>query len=286
MMKKRRITNIDVSYLINKSIDIRESIVETCIEKGGHPASSLSCVEILVALYYSNILNIYPDYPNNPHRDIFILSKGHAATILYIVLSDKGFFPKEWINKYYRAGDCRLGGHPDKKIPGVEISTGALGHGLGVAVGMSIAAKMDNKENYHFVLMGDAECTEGSVWEAAMSASYHQLSNLVGLIDLNEIGGSDFTENYSDINNMEEKWAAFGWNVFSCDGHNINDLVSILEKIINNQSNKPSVIVAKTIKGKGVSFLENHPLGHVMQINSESEKESARRDIKELRQNV
>ena len=149
-------SNQSLQYLIEKTIEIRKDVVEISISIGGHAAASLSCIEIMVLLYYSGVMNISPNNINKDNRDRFIHSKGHAENVLYSILSDRGFFPREWINKYYRKGDCRLGGHPDKNIPGVEVTTGALGHGLGMAIGTALAAKMDSKKHLHFVLMGDA----------------------------------------------------------------------------------------------------------------------------------
>ena len=272
-------SNTSLENLISKSSEIRKDVVEISIAKGGHAAASLSCVEIMVTLYYSEVMNISPNNINDDSRDRYIHSKGHAENVLYSVLSDKGFFPREWINKYYRKGDCRLGGHPDKDIPGVEVTTGSLGHGLGMAIGMALAAKMDSKKHLHFVLMGDAECLEGSVWEAALSASFHKLSNIIAIIDRNEIGSSDFTAKYTSLDNLEDKWKSFGWNAISCDGHNINELQSVFNNIIKGKSSKPNIVIANTIKGKGVSFLENNPMGHVMGINTELEILQARKDL-------
>ena len=272
-------SNTSLENLISKSSEIRKDVVEISIAHGGHAAASLSCVEIMVTLYYSEVMNISPNNINDDSRDRYIHSKGHAVNVLYSVLSDRGFFPREWINKYYRKGDCRLGGHPDKDIPGVEVTTGAIGHGLGMAGGMALSAKMDCKKHFHFVLMGDAECTEGSVWEAALSASYHKLSNIIAIIDNNAIGASDFLANYSSLDKLEDKWKSFGWNAVSCDGHNIKDLESIFKSMIKSKSSKPNIVIANTIKGKGVTFLENHPKGHVMGIDTESKISQARKDV-------
>jgi len=149
--------------LKRKANEIRNRVLDMCLCSGGHIASSFSCVEILVALYFGGILNVDPKNPEWEERDRFILSKGHGETVFYAILADIGFFPEEWTQSSYRCGNCFLGGHPDKSIPGVEVTTGALGHGLGIACGLSIAAKMDDKKHFQFVLMGDRECTKGSV---------------------------------------------------------------------------------------------------------------------------
>lgn len=247
---------------------------------GGHIASSFSCVEILVSLYYGNILNIDPSNPDSEDRDRFILSKGHAETVLYAVLADCGFFPAEWIEKYYRKGDCRLGGHPDRIIPGVEITSGALGHGLGIGAGISWAAIKDGKSHLQFVLMGDAECMEGSVWEAAMFAAKHELNNLISIVDRNHIGSLDFTKNYSKLELFAEKWEAFGWDTQIIDGHSFEELINAFQYARSRTSVKPLLIVAETIKGKGVSFMENDPTWHVRAVTEEAQIAQAREELR------
>ena len=281
MKVKSMETNI-MSELSNHARRLRRELTEICISKGGHLSTSLSCVEIFVALFYSELMTFDPQNPKHPDRDRFILSKGHAETILYTVLCDLGFFPRDWIDSHYRSGDCRLGGHPNKAIPGVEVSTGALGHGLGLAAGMALAAKMDSKSRYHFVLMGDAECTEGSVWETAQFAAKHNLSNLVGIVDRNHIGASEFTDKYTGLFDLHSKWEAFCWNTLSCDGHDIQALVSAIKSARNPHLQKPTMIIAKTIKGKGISFMENDPMWHVKQLSTEAEIKRARFELAEV----
>jgi transketolase len=207
--------------------------------------------------------------PKLATRDKFILSKGHGETILYAVLAERGFFPSNWLTTRYRAGDCILGGHVDSKVPGVEVTTGALGHGLGLGCGIALAAKMDRLDTLHYVLMGDAECSEGSIWEAALFAAQHKLGNLVAIIDLNGIGSLDFTKNYIALDSMAEKWRAFGWDVIEVDGHDFNQLVGALSLNRLDLSQKPLAIIAKTIKGKGVSAFENDPVWHVKPVTAE-----------------
>jgi transketolase len=262
-----------------KSKEIRSKILDLAVKNGGHIASSFSCVEILASLYYGKILNYDVNNPGWEDRDRFILSKGHAETVLYVVLSDLGFISKEWLDKHYRRGDCFLGGHPDYKIPGVEITSGALGHGLGIAAGISLGAKMNNKKYFQFVLMGDAECTEGSVWEAALFAAKHKLNNLIAIIDRNNIGSLDFTENYTSLEPLEEKWTSFGWETKVVAGHDPEQLSEVFRYAKERTVRTPLCIVAQTVKGKGISFMENNPVWHVKNLTCEEEIALA---IKEL----
>ena len=202
-----------VEQLQRKAKQLRIATLELCSKYGGHIASSFSCVEILVALYYTGILRYEIQNKSSFERDHFILSKGHAETILYAVLSDIGLIPSKWLDTCYRSGECFLGGHPDQHIPGVEITSGALGHGLGIATGISLAMKMDGKHNTQFVLLGDAELTEGSIWEAALFACKHKLSNLIGVVDKNNISALDFTANFTSLDPLHDKWKSFGWEV-------------------------------------------------------------------------
>jgi transketolase len=234
-----------------------------CIRCGGHLASSFSCLDILVALYQGGWLNMSPGDPAARDRDRFILSKGHAETALYAVLADCGYIPKQWLIDSYRCGQCRLGGHPDHGIAGVEITSGALGHGLGIGAGMAAAAKMDARKHRQVVLMGDAECTEGSVWEAAMFAAHRGLGNLIGIVDHNRIGSLDYTRNYAGLANFADKWRAFGWEVVELDGHDLAQLDDTFRFAWSRRDERPLMIVANTIKGKGISFVENEPIWHV-----------------------
>ncbi len=267
------------TILEDKAVSLRRKIFEMCVRNGGHLASSFSCTEILILLYQGGWLNVSPEEPDHPDRDRFLLSKGHAETGFYAVLADRGFFPEEWLNENYRCGDCRLGGHPDCKIPGVEITSGALGHGLGIGAGLAAAGKMDGKKNRQVVLMGDAECTEGSVWEAALFASQQQLGNLIGIVDHNRIGSLDYTKNYSGLHDFPMKWRAFGWEVLEVDGHDIDQLDDAFEFAWSRNDSRPLMIVAETVKGKGISFVENNPIWHVKGM---SDPEDIRRARKEL----
>ncbi len=252
-------------------MQLRIKILRMCSESGGHIASAFSCVEVMVGLYYGGAIRYDPQRPGWDERDRFILSKGHGEAALYTVLADLGFFPKEWIETRYRRGDCFLGGHPDKRIPGVEITTGALGHGLGIAAGISLAAKMDAKNHLQFVLLGDAECTEGSIWEAALFASKHALNNLIAIIDRNHVSALDFTENFTALEPFADKWKSFGWEVAMVNGHDLQQLVEVFGYVRSRTDVRPFAIVAETVKGKGVSFIENDPTWHTRTLSSDEE---------------
>jgi len=227
--------------------------------KTGHTGGSLSNTDILTALYY-HIMNIDPTNPKAPERDRFIASKGHAVESLWCILADRGFFPKEELATFSQFG-TRLIGHPNNKVPGIEMNTGALGHGLSVSVGMALAAKRDNKSYRVFCLMGDGEQAEGSVWEAAMAGAHYKLDNLVAIIDRNRLQISGSTEDVMGLDPLDEKWRAFGWHVVEADGNDMVELVDVLSAV-PGVSNKPTLILANTVKGKGVSFAEHSPKWH------------------------
>ena len=249
-----------IEFLKNKAIQIRKELLQMIYDaKTGHTGGSLSSVDILVALYYE-IMKIDPKNPKWESRDRFVLSKGHSVEGYYTILADSGFFPKDEL-KYFCKFNSRLIGHPSVKIPGVEMNTGALGHGLSVAVGMALAGKMDKKNYKVYVLMGDGELAEGSIWEGAMAAGHYKLDNLIGIIDRNHLQISGNTENIMSLENLKEKWNSFGWNVLVEDGNNIKKMIDIFKKIPIVKE-KPHLIIANTVKGKGVSFIENDAKWH------------------------
>ena len=236
---------------IERRMDLIQLIYDA---KGGHTGGALSSVDILVSLYYS-VMKIDPINPKWEQRDRFILSKGHSVEGYYTILSDLGFFPKEELKTYGKFG-TRLIGHPTVKVPGIEMNTGALGHGLSVAVGMALAGKMDEKEYKVYALMGDGEQAEGSVWEAAMAGGNYCLDNLIGIIDRNKLQISGNTEQVMKLESLADKWSSFGWEVLAVDGHDMEQLVETFKSIPLKQG-KPHLIIANTIKGKGISFTEN-----------------------------
>ena len=241
-----------------------------------HIGSSFSIVEILVALYFK-ILSVSPKSPEAENRDRFILSKGHGCPALYAVLSLKGFISQSCINGFAVNGGT-LEHHPTRDIKrGIEASTGSLGHGLSIGAGMAIAAKYDKASYRLFVLLSDGEMNEGDVWEAAMFASHHKLDNLVSIVDYNKIQALGRTNEVVNLEPLAQKWSAFGWDVREIDGHNFEEIINTLENIPYGQG-KPVVVIAHTVKGKGVSFMENKLLWHYRFPN----KEEYTKALKEL----
>ena len=240
--------------------------------KAAHLASSLSCIDIL-AILYEKILRINPKKKNNNKRDRFILSKGHAAGALYAVLAHKKFFSLKKLSTY-ACKNSMLEEHPNPKLNGVEAPTGSLGHGLPIGCGMALSAKILNLNFRTFVLLGDGECNEGSVWEAALFASSKKLNNLVVIVDFNGWQGIGKTKSILNLSPFSEKWKSFGWNVRKINGHNHNELFRVLKK----KYNKPTVIVAKTIKGKGISFMEDDNNWHY-RIPNIKEVEKAKKEL-------
>ncbi|MBI2135044.1 transketolase [Candidatus Woesearchaeota archaeon] len=234
----------------------KESIIMTHRAQSGHPGGSLSEADILAALYFYK-LNINPKKPDWNERDRFVLSKGHASPGYYAALALKGFFPKKELENF-RKINSMLQGHPELSTPGVDFAGGSLGQGVPVANGMALAGKLDKKNYKVYVLIGDGEAQEGVVWEASMSAAFYKLDNLVYILDKNQVQQTGFTKNIMDIGNAAEKWKAFDFNVIEIDGHDMEQIINALDKADKNKG-RPTMIVANTIKGKGVSFMElNH----------------------------
>ncbi len=227
--------------------------------KSSHVGSSLSIAEILAVLY-GRILHVSPDSMSDPLRDRFLMSKGHACAGLYAVLAETGFFPVEWLKSFYGDGD-RLPGHATQGIPGVEVSTGSLGHGLPIASGMAFAGKNDSPPFRVFALLSDGECDEGSTWEAALFAGHHRLDNLIAVVDYNKIQSLGYVKDVLNLEPFADKWRAFNWNVREVDGHDLSALDSALSAV-PFETGKPSCIIAHTVKGKGVSFMEDKLLWH------------------------
>ncbi len=249
------------SELAAKAKYIRRRAFEVVLNAGkGHLGGSLSSTELLVALYYGGVLRFDPSKPNRPDRDRFIMSKGHANNTLYVILADLGLIKESDLNAYTRDGSL-LGGHCDRVVPGIEITTGSLGHGLGVAAGMALGAKLNGETYRIYVIIGDGESQEGSVWEAAMFAAQHKLSNLVAITDCNRLGSEEFTENNAGLEPLAGKWRAFGWEVTTIqDGHSMEQVLHALQNL--EPAGKPQMLIAYTIKGKGISSLENTPQAH------------------------
>lgn len=255
-----------------KANEIRMRALRMIFEsKTGHLGGTMSMADILVALYYYK-MNIDPQHPEKPDRDRFVLSKGHSVETLYCVLADKGFFSKEELEGYSGFGS-RLFGHPTVKVPGVEVCSGALGHGEPVAVGMAIGAKKSNLDSKVYFIMGDGEQAEGSVWEAAMAGANYKLDNLVGILDRNMLQITGCTEDVMALECLADKWKAFGWSVREIDGNDMSQVVAALDAV-PFEKNKPSLILAHTVKGKDICFAENICKWHHGVPNEEQYKEA------------
>lgn len=237
----------------------RHGVEMTHLSGGSHIASILSVADI-IAVLYSDVLRFDPKNPKMADRDRFILSKGHAGAAIYAALSESGFFDREILKTHYQNGSILSGHVSHKGVPGVEFSTGSLGHGLPVAVGMAKAAKMDGKEHRVYAVLGDGECDEGPVWEAALVANHYGLNNLTAIVDHNKMQSLDFCENTIKLSPFGEKWKAFGWNTIQVNGHDHDALRQAFAEA--KTSDKPTVIIADTVKGKGISFMEFDILWH------------------------
>ncbi|MCL4337734.1 MAG: transketolase [Candidatus Thermoplasmatota archaeon] len=263
--------------LKNIATSIRRKIIEMVYSaKSGHPGGSLSIADILAVLYFKE-LNIDPLDPSNPDRDRLVLSKGHASPGLYAALSIRGFFPESLLTGF-RKLNSKLEGHVHRGVPGVEASTGSLGQGLGIGVGMALAGKLDSK-NYHvFVIVGDGEMEEGSIWEALMAGAKYKLNNLIVILDKNGVQLDGFTKDIMPIGSVRDMVSSFGWDVIEIDGHNFEEIISAVKKA-KKSKDKPTFIIANTIKGKGVSYMENNPKYHGSPPASQEEYEQALREI-------
>ncbi|MDW7656701.1 MAG: transketolase [Bacillota bacterium] len=259
---------------------IRSNIVTAIYYGGsGHPGGSLSCVEILTALYF-HVMNIDPENPGLPDRDRFILSKAHAAPALYATLTERGYFPKEWL-KTFSHDDSRLQKHIDMHlVPGVDVSGGSLGQGLSIGVGMALAARIDQSERRIFVCLGDGELDEGQNWEAAMSAAHYKLNRLTAIVDRNCLQVDGTTDCVMNLEPLEDKWRSFGFHTLKVDGHDVGRMITALDQA-RQYTEVPTVILAQTVKGKGISFIENRVEWHAGSLT----KEQADLALAELREN-
>jgi len=252
----------DIKYLEEKAHEIRTEMLNACIATGtGHLTSSLSCVDILVALYHGEIMLHYPYDPDDKSRDRFILSKAHASPALYAVLADCGYFKKNKLLKTAKK-DGIFGIHTQMDVPGIEITAGALGHGFGISVGMALTAKRDRKGHLVFSLLSDGECYEGSIWESAMFAANNNLNNLTAIIDRNYLCATDFTEDFAPLEPLRDKWLSFGWIVEEIDGNNMSEIINSLKHVRSRRHSRPKVIIAKTVKGAGIDYICDSPLWH------------------------
>ena len=258
-------TTKELTLLAEKN---RKRLVEVVYRaKAGHIGGDLSCLNVMTALYFDIMKNLNPQEPKAKDRDRFVLSKGHCVEALYVTLEAKGFLKPEVLDTLGQFGSI-LSGHPTIEVPGIEVNSGALGHGLSIGTGMAIAAKMDKKSWKTYVLMGDGEQGEGSIYEAAMAAHKYQLDNLVAIIDRNHLQISGDTEDVMPIDSIRERWSAFGWDVVSMNGDSMEDILKTLHAI-DYTNKKPHLIISKTTKGKGVSFMEGIAKWHHGVLNEE-----------------
>ncbi|MBI4333164.1 MAG: transketolase [Chloroflexi bacterium] len=269
---------MDTDQLTAMARTVRNHVLEMVAgARKGHIGGAFSATDILVSLYFGGILRVDPKNPSWGDRDRFILSKGHSCVALYAILAERGFFPASELDSFCQNGS-RLGGHPDRRIPGVEADTGSLGHGLGIGAGLALSARIGRQNYKTVVLLGDGECYEGSVWEAAMFAGHHQLSNLVAIVDRNCQCVTDFTEDCNRLEPFADKWRAFNWDVREVDGHSFEQLVGAFKDFGSRGSGKPLSIIANTVKGKGVTFMERTLVWH-HSVPSSKNLEEARRQL-------
>ena len=259
-MNRFTFTEKDVRRLEAQAVQIRQDILNMIhTAKAGHPGGSLSAVEMVTALYF-HVLNIDPQNPRWPDRDRFVLSKGHACPVVYACLARRGFFDPAELNTL-RQYHSILQGHPDmNKVPGFDISSGSLGNGLSVGVGMALSARWHKQDYTTYVLLGDGEIQEGMVWEAAMAASHHDLKNLVAIVDCNGVQINGWTNDIMTVEPLADKWRAFGWRVIEVNGHNMKDILTALHTAKTMRC--PTAILMRTVKGKGVAFMEDDPKWH------------------------
>jgi transketolase len=259
-MRGKSASKMTTRELEQKSVVYRKKILQYIFNaRAGHTGGSLSCTDILNVLY-NDIMNVSPQNFSSPDRDRYVQSKGHCVEALYVVLADKGFFPEDDLNTLCRYQSHYIG-HPTKKVHGIEQNTGALGHGLPICVGMALAAKMDEKKFKVFTVLGDGELPEGSNWEAALSAAHYKLDNLCAIVDKNDLQITGPTAEVCNIDPLNEKFESFGWAVREVNGNNISELRAALNEL-PFEKGKPSLLIAHTTKGKGVSFMENNIVWH------------------------
>ena len=261
------VKEVNLNSLKDKALQFRREILETLNAAGsGHPGGSLSAVEIFISLYFYKLKHD-PKNPNWEDRDRVIMSKGHASPVVYVTLANAGYFPKEELKTFRKFGS-RLQGHVHHKVPGVEFNTGSLGHGLSVANGIALAGRMQNRNFKTYCILGDGEIQEGSIWEAAMTSSHYKLNNVCAIVDYNKVQENGPTNQIKNLEPLADKWKSFGWNVIPVDGNKFEELIPALDQF-EKIKDQPTVILANTVKGKGVSFMENQAGWHGKAPNKE-----------------
>jgi transketolase len=270
-----------IAQLETKAKRVRRLILDMVYEaNSGHIGGSLGATDLLVALYY-HLMRHKPEDPTWPERDRFILSKGHCTPVIYGVLADCGYFPEEDLKRFRRPGS-HLQGHPyHPKTPGVEASTGTLGLGLSTGLGMALGAKLRGEKQYYYVLCGDGEIQEGQIWEAAMFGNKYKLDNVIAFVDRNYMQTDGYSENIMPMDPLLPKWQAFGWEAFQIDGHDFEEIVNTVN-CAKKRSGKPTMIITRTVKGKGVPFMEDDPIWHALPPS----REQYERSIQELENGV
>ncbi len=259
--------SVDMKDFKQKALSFRKEILEILNSAGsGHPGGSLSAVEIMISLYFYK-MNHRPQDPHWNDRDRLIISKGHVTPVVYVTLANAGYFPKEELKTFRKFGS-RLQGHVHFKVPGVEFNTGSLGHGLSVANGIALGARMLNKKFNTYCLLGDGELQEGSVWEAAMMASHHNIDHICAIVDYNKVQENGPVNDIKNLEPLAEKWRSFGWHTLEVDGHDFKSLIPALDEF-DAIKQKPTVIIAHTVKGKGISFMEGKAAWHGKAPNKE-----------------
>lgn len=267
-----------------KSYDLRKDVIDMIIEgKGGHIGGDMSVIDILISLYFKQ-MNISPDNMDDPDRDRFVMSKGHSVEALYAVLAAKGFFPVAQVIKEFSKFGSKFIGHPNNKLPGIEMNSGSLGHGLPVCVGMALAGKMNHQDYRVYTVMGDGELAEGSVWEGVMAGSHYKLDNLCAVVDRNRLQISGSTEEVMSHDSQEVRWAGFGWHVISIDGNDMGELDAAFTEA-KTIKGKPTVVIANTIKGCGSAVMENKANWH-HKVPSSEEYAQIMQDFKERKEAV
>ena len=262
-MNGSQLTTPDITQLKKTALELRRLALKIIFQAGsGHPGGSFSATDLMTALFFGGILNYDANNPKDPKRDRFLLSKGHASGIYYSVLAKAGYISESDLDSYRKINSERfLSGHAHPKTPGVEIASGSLGQGLSVGHGIAMGTRLDGYDSKVYVILGDGELQEGQIWEAAMSADKFKSNNLVAIVDYNKVAQDNITKDLKDLEPLEDKWNAFNWDVHRIDGHNMEAIMKVLQLPLHPE--KPRVIIADTIKGKGVSFMEGKPPGTV-----------------------
>ena len=261
-MNTSQLTIPDISELEKLALELRRLALKIIFQAGsGHPGGSFSATDLMTALFFGRILNYDASNPKDPKRDRFLLSKGHASGIFYAVLARAGYISESDLDSYRKINSERfLSGHAHPKTPGVEIASGSLGQGLSVAHGIALGTKLDGYDSKTYVMLGDGELQEGQIWEAAMSADKFKSNNLIAIVDYNKVAQDNITKDLKDLEPLEDKWNSFNWDVHRIDGHNMEAIMNVLQLPLHPE--KPRVIIADTIKGKGVSFMEGKTAWH------------------------